>query len=109
MAATAPGLRECAGPDCEPTFTIPATGYRAVSKRYCSVACQCRAARLRRYQERRRYGLSGLRISDDKLAELRERVVAELVLGALEGADTAHLAKVAGLVVAADKKLARLD
>jgi hypothetical protein len=109
VAATAPEVRECAGPDCSRTFEIPASGYRAVNKRYCSPACQNRAVRLRGYRERRRYGVAGLRVNDDELAALRQRAIDELVLGALGGADGAHLSKVASVIVAADKRLARFD
>lgn len=73
-----------------------------------STACQNRAARLRRFGERRRYGVSGVRVDEDALSDLRERAVGELVLGALVGAEAATLAKVAGLVVACDRRLARL-
>jgi hypothetical protein len=41
------------------------------------------------------------------LQELREQAVAELVAGALNGADPPHMTKVAGLVVACDRRLTR--
>lgn len=102
-----PEERTCAAPDCERTFEIPAAGRRPTNKRYCSVACQCRAARLRRSAQRRRYGLTGLRVNDGELVTLRERAMDELVLGALGGADTATMSKVASLVVAVDRRLER--
>jgi hypothetical protein len=69
----------------------------AVSRRCCSTACQNRAARLRRCQKRRRYGSSGARVNRDRLTELRERAIDELVPRALGGAGGRTWRSVPGL------------
>jgi len=56
------------------------------------MACQCSAAHLCRYAERRRYGVAGPRVADDRLAALRELAVRELVSAALVGRGGPHAA-----------------
>lgn len=78
-------------------------------KRYCSDVCRTRACRWRKYGAAQLRPLYSVALAGSDLTEVRQAAVSELVHGALCGADGATMAKVAGLVVACDKRLERLN
>jgi hypothetical protein len=92
--------RTCAAPDCSAEF-IP---YRA-DHRYCSHACRWRAWRWREHGAAQRRPLYDSALKGADLTEVRSAAVSELVYGALHGADAATMAKIAGLYLAADRRL----
>lgn len=100
-------LVECAAVDCDRTFAATRR-----NRKWCSSTCSVRMWRWRQYGKAQRHPLyfdATGRLGPDELRELRERADSELVYAALAGADQATMAKVAGLVLAVDKRLGQLE
>ena len=99
-------LRLCAACDCDIEFHAVRS-----DQRYCSVTCRNRMSRWRRNAQpttgRPLYAHTW-RLDPAGLTELRERAIAELIHGAISGAPAGHLSNVAGLALAAQRRLARL-
>ena len=97
-----PELRTCGAVDCDREF--PVTRRDRV---YCSSVCRVRMVRWRKFGEPQQRPLYSTALAGADLDEVRRAAIHELVHGALCGADQATMAKVAGLVVACDRRLTR--
>lgn len=92
----------CAAVDCDVEFPVTRK-----DRKWCSSRCSVRMWRWRQYGQAQWRALYSDALAGADLAEVRQAAIAELVHGALCGADSATLAKVAGLYVACDKRLTR--
>ena len=96
--------RVCAAIDCSREFEVTRR-----DRVYCSPACRCRMTRWRAHGRAQWRPLYSDALKGADLTEVRESAISELIHGALSGADHATMAKVAGLVVAVDRRLERLN
>jgi len=96
--------RVCAAIDCSREFEVTRR-----DRVYCSPACRCRMTRWRAHGRAQWRPLYSDALKGADLTEVKSAAISELVHGALNGADGAHLAKIAGLYLAADRRLERLN